>query len=129
MSWIVGLEILWYRFFNYEVSLGGFNLCKTMPCKCLEINQSKQIKMTQYLQNFMLKERNHFKVFCLSPYTTLQRNWVFVTNSNYLIPISLQSDDINLCYFKLRLLDLTEFIVWNIKGLRHWVAKIKRLEK
>ena len=39
------------------------------------------------------------------------------------------SDDINLFNFKLRLFDLTEFIVWNIKGLRHWVAKIMRLEK
>ena len=48
-----------------------------------------------------------------------ERNWVFVTNSNCLIPISLQSDYVNLWYFKLRLFGLTEFIVWNIKDLRH----------
>ena len=36
----------------------------------------------------------------------------------------LQPDSVNLWYFKLRLLDLTEFKVWNIKGLQHWVAKI-----
>ena len=30
-----------------------------------------------------------------------------------LIPISLQPDSVKLWYFKLRLLDLTEFIVWN----------------
>ena len=43
-----------------------------------------------------------------------ERNWVFATNSNFLIPISLQSDGVNLYYFKLRLSDITEFIVWNI---------------
>ena len=36
--------------------------------------------------------------------------WVFATNSNFLIPIFLQPDGINLWYFKFRLLDLTEFI-------------------
>ena len=51
-------------------------------------------------------------------------NWVFATNSNLLIPISLQPDVVNLWYFKLRLFDLTEFIVWNIKGLHHQFAKI-----
>ena len=33
-------------------------------------------------------------------------------------PIFLQPDHQNVWYFKLRLFDLTEFIVWNIKGLR-----------
>ena len=68
----------------------------------------------------MLKIRINFCRF----WTKIQRNWVFVTNSNCLIPISLQSDDVNIWYFKLRFFILTEFIVWNIKGLRHWVAKI-----
>ena len=40
----------------------------------------------------------------------------------------MQPDDVNLWYFKLTLFDLTAFIVWNIKGLRHWVAKILKLE-
>ena len=40
----------------------------------------------------------------------------FVTNSNCLIPVSLQSNDVNLWYFTLRLFGLTKFIVWNIKG-------------
>ena len=39
---------------------------------------------------------------------------VFATNSGYLVPISLQSDGLNLWYFKLGLFDLTEFIVYNI---------------
>ena len=38
-------------------------------------------------------------------------NWVFETNSDFLIHISLQPDGINLLYFKLRLFDLTDFIV------------------
>ena len=43
-----------------------------------------------------------------------KRNWVFATNSNFLIPISRQPDGGNPWYFKLRLFDLTEFIFWNI---------------
>ena len=49
---------------------------------------------------------------------------VFATNSNFLNPISLQSDGLNHWYIKHRLFDLTDFIVWNIKGLRHQVAKM-----
>ena len=30
---------------------------------------------------------------------------------NYLIPISLKTDNINLWYFKIRLFDLTDFII------------------
>ena len=55
----------------------------------------------------------------------LQRNWVFATNLNFLTPISLQPDGVNLWYFKLRLFDLTELIVWNIKGLEKRVANWK----
>ena len=46
-----------------------------------------------------------------------KRNWVFVKTPNFRIPISLQSGDVNLWYFKPRIFDLTEFIVWNIKAL------------
>ena len=35
----------------------------------------------------------------------------FVTDSNFLIPKSLQPAGIHRCYLKLRLFDLTEFIV------------------
>ena len=41
-----------------------------------------------------------------------------------LVPITLQPDGANLSYLKFRLFDLIEFIVWNIKGLRHCVTKI-----
>jgi len=54
----------------------------------------------------------------------VQRNWVFVTNSNLLSPISLQSDRVNLWYFKLWLFNIMEFIIWNIWGLKHLVTKI-----
>ena len=56
------------------------------------------------------------------------RNWVIATNLDFLIPISSQLDDVNLWYFKIRLCDPTEFIVWNIKGLQHWVAETKRIK-
>ena len=50
------------------------------------------------------------------------------TNSDFLIFISLKPNGVNLWYFKLILFDLTELIVWNIKGLRHWNLKIEGLE-
>ena len=44
------------------------------------------------------------------------RNWVFATNSNCLIPTSLQSGGVTLWYFKLGLFNLAECIAWNILG-------------
>ena len=35
-----------------------------------------------------------------------QRNWVFVSNLSFQIPISLPPDGVNLCFFKLRSFDL-----------------------
>ena len=58
----------------------------------------------------------------------LLRNWSFVTILNFLSPISLQLKGVNLWFFKLRLFNLTEIIVWNIKGLQHQVAKINGLK-
>ena len=48
-----------------------------------------------------------------------QRNWVFATKKNFLIPVFFQPDGVNLRYFKLSLFDLTQCIVWNLKDLRH----------
>ena len=53
-----------------------------------------------------------------------QKNRVFATNSNFPILIPLQPNSLNLRFFKLGLFVLTEFIVWNIKGLRHKLADI-----
>ena len=38
----------------------------------------------------------------------------FDKNSNFLISLSLQPDDLNLWYLKLRLFDITNLIVWKI---------------
>ena len=46
----------------------------------------------------------------------------------FLKPKSLQPYDVNLYYFKLTLFDIITVIVWNIKGLRDWVATILKLE-
>ena len=43
-----------------------------------------------------------------------ERNWVSATNSNFHTLTSLQPDVTKRWYFKVRLFDLTEFIVWNI---------------
>jgi len=70
---------------------------------------------------------HHHVEFYLKTYrsSSATKELSFDTNSNCLIPISLQSDDndVNLWYFKLRLFGLTEFIVRNIKGLQHLVGK------
>ena len=50
------------------------------------------------------------------------KSWVKGYESNLLIPISYQPDGVYLGYFKLRSFDQTEFIVWNNKGLQHWVG-------
>ena len=58
----------------------------------------------------------------------LQRNWVFVTNSYFLITMSLEPNVADFRYFKLWiLLDQTIF-VWNIKGLQHGALKILRFK-
>ena len=49
-------------------------------------------------------------------------------NRNVLIPKPLQPDYVNLWNFKLTLISLPEFIIWNIKDLRNHVVKIFRLE-
>ena len=58
----------------------------------------------------------------------IQMNRVFATDSNFIFPISLQPHGVFLLYFKFRLLDLAQFIIWNIKDLQHRVAKITGLE-
>ena len=49
-----------------------------------------------------------FSKFSKIEFSYKQRNWVCVTNSFFLIPISLEPKDVNLRYFKLILFDLTE---------------------
>ena len=54
----------------------------------------------------------------------LQRNWVFATNLIFLIPFSCQPNSLHIRYFKLRLFNLTEFIIWDIKGLFPFLCKV-----
>ena len=49
----------------------------------------------------------------VSPLFLIAKKFSVYTNSNFLFPISLQPDSVNLWYYKLRLFDLTECIVWN----------------
>ena len=57
--------------------------------------------------------------------TTTKPFRVLFTNLKFLIPISLQLDEVNLWY--LRLFNQW-FIVWNIRGRQHQVAKIQRFK-
>ena len=41
------------------------------------------------------------KILKVNKYVFLERNWVFATNSNFLIPTYLQPDYVNFRYFKL----------------------------
>ena len=58
----------------------------------------------------------------------VQRNWVFATNLNFLIPISLQFDKVHIWYFKLILFNIKAFIVWNIKYVLHQIVNIYELK-
>lgn len=49
---------------------------------------------------------------------------LYTANQNFLIPITLQLYDVNLFYFKVRLLNMTKFLILNIQGVQHWVSKI-----
>ena len=108
---LIWLLVLGIRFCLFLMTLKVFDLQK-VPWK-----RTKKTAFIWFVYSSFisyLKFRKHY----------FQRNWVFATNLNVLILISMQPYGVNLCYFKLILFYLTEFIVWNIKGLWHWVAKI-----
>ena len=57
-----------------------------------------------------------------------QRNWVFDTNSDFIITLSLEPNVADLRYFKIWIL-LNQIIwIWNIKGLKSRVLKILRFK-
>ena len=62
----------------------------------------------------MFKPALHKEKWFTEKLESTERNWVFATNSEFIIPISLEPNVVNLWYFKLILFDLTEFIVRNI---------------
>ena len=101
----------------------------------LEVSQYHDPWFPLFLVSIYKKEFANLIDFCMieSQFKYLllfspKRNWVFATNSKFIIPISLEPNVVNLWYFKLTLFDLTEFIVWNVKGLRYKVAKKLELE-
>ena len=83
------------------------------------------LKISLYLQIFFTQSKGLFSHFLT---LGLKRNWVFATNINFQIHKSQKPNRVNLWYFKLTLPDLTVFVVWNIKGLRKRVVKIKGSE-
>ena len=54
----------------------------------------------------------------------VKENWVFATNSNFLIPKSKEPNFVAIWYFKLWILLSKIIKVWNIKGVDHKVTKI-----
>ena len=79
-------------------------------------------------QNFLFwrDDKVNKKVFNFCNATN-QRNWVFVTNSDFLIPLSLHFNVGDLRNFKISII-LDQImkidLIWNIKGLHHQIAKI-----
>ena len=57
-----------------------------------------------------------------------ERNWVFATNSYFIITISLEPNVADLRYFKLWILLDKIVWFWNIKGLQHRVLKLMRFK-
>ena len=58
----------------------------------------------------------------------LERNWVLVTNSDFLYTLYLGIGNPMSFYFKLLIMLDQKISVWNIKGLPHQIATIKVLE-
>ena len=79
------------------------------------------------LSDFSLYWHKTHTVFS-SCFMIFQRNWIFVTNSDFLITISLKPNVADLTYFKQCIL-LDQIIwVWNIEDLQHRVLKILRFK-
>ena len=74
------------------------------------------------IQHQNIHFHSHLVPYCASnqkssTYCSMQRKWVFATNSDVIIPILLQANVGDISYLKL-------WILLNIKGLHHLVAKM-----
>ena len=59
-----------------------------------------------------------------------ENRYLHLSKDIFLIPKSLQPNDVNQSYFKLELFDLTKLIVWNIKRLwHHYKSSLITLEE
>jgi len=74
------------------------------------------IAATIQILNFLNLDR---KAFCF--YLFEKNRQFFATNLNVLIPISLQTGGVNLCYFKFRLFDLKVVRTQSLKYLRSMI--------
>ena len=122
---IFGIHILVLKWNRYQIYKKDWNIDK----------KSFLLFLSYFYKNAFPSSRSHIQyrsfvhihIYCNNFPRSCNfslRNWVFSTNSHFLTLISLQPDSVNLWYFKLRLFDLTELIVRNIKGLGKRVAKL-----
>ena len=133
-------------YFGFVISFALNNFNKTL---IEQLHVLKSLKITNYgfkLSSQVLAMKPSFIQYICAPLNKIsktsfsyifgskfkflqvkQRNWVFDTILYFLITIFLQLKSLNLRFFKLRLFNLTEIIVWNIKGLQHQVAKTQFL--
>ena len=71
---------------------------------------------------YPMHKKNYKRSFQFLLIKSHQRNWVFATNSDFLITISLEPNFADLWYFN------QQIWVLNIKGLQHRVLKILRFK-
>ena len=67
-------------------------------------NLKKKVQAVETLKQSLEKDKERLKQEFVKK-NKVKWNWVFATNSSFLIPISLQPYGVNLWYFKLRLFD------------------------
>ena len=117
----------WERFtyLNFEVDTAFMNFFYEKHIQVLKIIQIDSMFCMIENDIYRIKYLFLFCSFCLWK----KVNWIFATNLNFLLPISLQLDGVNLWFFKVRLFDLTEFFSLKYqRSVQHWVAKIEGLE-
>ena len=82
-------------FYNQNINFFVYNAYNN-------ITLMELIKLIFYFNHFSLESNQFIRNMIKQIW-----NWVFATNSNFLIPISLQPDGVGLWYFKLTLFYLT----------------------
>jgi len=101
--WNYAIMKLWnYKIMNYE--LWYYEIMKLWNYKIMNYEISTIYECVEKLS--LIIGCNIWMIFLRSELNvaTFQRNWVFVTNSDFLIPISLQSNVADIWHFKLWLL-------------------------
>ena len=92
------INIIWQSYYSkidHRLRYIGVNIFSN------ELNCKKSLNLIQYLEDDILNYssiviRGTPCINIILKYRTQQRNWVLAANSNFLIPLSLQSDDVNL---------------------------------